>query len=346
VRIGFVALPVGAHPAVSCAQLVALAQFGEQRGFDVAYMPDQTFHRDPYATLAVVACSTSRITLAVGATNPLTRHPAMTARVAATLSEISGGRFLLILSAGNQRDLLEPLGLPTGDAATRCREAALTIKRLLSGQTVTYESPTLVMRRVALQMPALLPVPVYLGARGPRVLEAAGEVADGAIIGGLVSDAGLDFAIGHVRRGAEAAGRRFNELEIVNWVTTIVTERKRDFTDAVRPTIAYIVGGAPFEVLDAVRIPRSLILQIKSAYVEGGLQSAAPLVDAGLIDKFTIIGDPGEVAERIARLGDHGVGQIAILMPAYTGMNTGAPFDVQQNLTRFAEDVMPRLVDM
>jgi len=323
--------------------MVELAQFGEQHGFDVAWMPDQTFYRDPYATLAAVALSTSRITLAVGATNPSTRHPAMTARAAATLSEISGGRFILALGAGNRRDLLEPLGLPTDHAGQRCREAVLTIKRLLSGRAATHESPTLIMRNVRLQ--ALMPflTPVYLGARGPRILQAAGEVADGAIIGGLVSDAGLDFAIAHIRKGADSAGRNSKEIEIVNWVTTVVTDRKPDLVDAVRPTVAYIIGGAPSEVLDAVGIPKGLIRRVKTAYAEGGLQGAAPLIDAGLIDKFTIIGGPAEVAERITRVRDRGVGQIAVLMPASVGAAAGIQFDMRRNLIRLAQDVIPRL---
>lgn len=342
-RFGFVIMPVGPHPIGSHAHIVELVRFGEQHGFDVAWMPDQTFYRDPYVTLAAVALSTSKITLGVGATNPTTRHPAMSARAAATLAEISGGRFILALGAGNRRDLLEPLGLPVDHAGPRCREAVLTIKRLLSGETVTHESSSLVMRGVQLQARMPLHVPVYLGARGPRILQAAGAVADGAIIGGFVSDAGLDFALGHIRKGAAAAGRNFRELEVVNWVTTVVTDRRADLLDAVRPTVAYIIGGAPPAVLQAVGIPAGVIRRVKVAYGEGGIRRAAPLIDAASIDKFTIVGGPAEVAERISQLCERGVGQIAVLMPATAAAHSSIAFDMKQNLIRFSEDVIPRL---
>ncbi|MDQ7849978.1 MAG: LLM class flavin-dependent oxidoreductase [Armatimonadota bacterium] len=338
-RFGFATLPTG-----SPAETVTLFRLAEDLGFSVGWMPDQTFCRDPYITLAACAQGTTRITLGLGVTNPTTRHPAMTARAAATLAELAGGRFILGLGAGNRKELLDLLGLPTDRAAARCREATVTIRRLLAGERVDYRSPTLTMQGVALEITSLPPAPVYLAARGPQILRAAGEVADGVIIGALVSEPGLRFALDHVRAGAQRAGRTLQALEVVSWVTTIVTDRKAEVMERLRPTVAHIVGGAPPEVLQAIGLSAERIAAFKKAYGAGGPLGAAPLVDPPLADALTIVGPPGEVAERVQTLARAGVGQLAVLMPGGRfGSHAFPDFDHRTNLRRIAEEVIPRV---
>ncbi len=341
-RIGFVLMPVGAHIQRPYTELVRIVQLGETLGFDSAWMPDQTFYRDPYMTLSVVALSTSKITLGIGATNPYTRHPAMTARATATLSEISGGRFILAIGLGNRRDLLQPLGFLGDRAANRCREAVMTIKELLSGKVVDYESSTLVMKNVRLEMPLLAPSPVYIGARGPRILQAAGAVADGAIVAGLASEGGLNYAMDEIRKGADSVGRYLEGFEIVSWVLTCVTSRKMELLDAVRPTVSYIIGNAPTQVLEAVGISQGFARHVKAVYVEEGIIGAAALITDDVIEHFCIIGDAVEVAERIELLRSKGIGHLAVLMPA-VGSHPSVEFDLRQNLVEISEKVMPRV---
>lgn len=338
-RFGFATVPAGPP-----AETVALFRLAEDLGFDVGWMPDQTFYRDPFVTLAAVAQGTKRLALGLGATNPYTRHPAMTARAAATLAELCSGRFILGLGAGNRKELIDLLGLPADRAGPRCREAVLTIKRLLAGEQIEYESPTLVIKGVSLEMPPPPRTPVYLAARGPQILRAAGEVADGVIIGALVSEAGLAFALAHVREGARRAGRSMEDLEVVSWVNTVVTDRKADVVERLRPSVAHIVGGAPEEVLEGIGLDAGRIRAFKESYAAGGPGRAAALVDPPLVDMLTIVGPAGEVIERIQALSARGVQQIVALMPGGSrGSHAFPDFDHQTNLQRIARDVMPHL---
>ena len=78
-RFGFGHVPSGHYQ-----RHVELVQRAERLGFDTAWIADQTFYRDPYVILAALATSTERIGLGLGATNPFTRHPAMTSRAIAS----------------------------------------------------------------------------------------------------------------------------------------------------------------------------------------------------------------------------------------------------------------------
>ncbi len=338
-RFGF-----GTVPAGPPQETAALLRHAEDLGFSVAWMPDQTFYRDPYITLAGCVQSTRTITLGVGVTNPYTRHPAMTARAAATLAELCHGRFILGIGAGNRKELIDLLGLPSDRAGRRCREMTLTIKRLLAGEKVSYQSPTLTMRDVVLEMPPPPRTPVYLAARGAQILRAAGEVADGVIIGALVNQPGLEFALGHVREGARRAGRSLDSFEVVSWVTTVVTTRKSEILERLRPSVAHIVGGAPPDVLEAIGLSSDRIAEFKRVYGEGGPSGAARLVDPHLAAMLTIVGDASEVAERLTALSAFGVHQVAVLMPGGSrGSHAFPEFDHRGNLERLARDVFPRL---
>jgi 5,10-methylenetetrahydromethanopterin reductase len=268
----------------------------------------------------------------------------MIARAAATLSELCGGRFILGIGAGNRKELIDLLALPSDHAGARCREAVVTARRLLAGETVSHASPTLTLKGVKLDMTPPPRTPVYLAARGPQILKAAGEVADGVIIGALVSEAGLGFALEHVRAGARQADRALEHVEIVSWVTTVVTDHKPEIVQGLRPMVAHVVGGAPPEVLDAIGMTQARIKEFKSVYAEGGPSGAARLVDPSLVDLLTIVGGPGEVADRITALAGVGVGQVAVLMPGPgRGSHAFPGFDHRANLERIAHEVRPRV---
>ncbi|MBI4279724.1 MAG: LLM class flavin-dependent oxidoreductase, partial [Armatimonadetes bacterium] len=90
-------LPPCAPPQVIAAE----AARAEQAGFDCAWIPDsQLLWRDVWVTLSAAALATSRIALGTNVTNPLTRHPTVTACAAASLDELSGGRAIVGIGPG------------------------------------------------------------------------------------------------------------------------------------------------------------------------------------------------------------------------------------------------------
>lgn len=316
---------------------VELVQLAERAGFDYAWIPDQTFYRDPYVILTALALTTDRIRLGVGVTNPYTRHPAMAARAIASIDECAGGRVSLGVGAGNVRELLDPLGLDFDSPASRCREMVELLQHALSSPAngSGYSGLHYQMDGAKLQFPVERSIPIYLAGRGPRVLEAAGAVADGVLIGGLCSPAGIAYALDRVHAGAASEKRDAGEIDIGSWVTIYLTDDRAQHVEQLRPVVGHIMGGAPNSVLDAIGIPHELVVRLKADYRTGGSAAAAPHVTAECVDAFAIVGDAAHCIDRIRALEEAGTTQFICLMPP------GSVEDYSTLVTRLADEILP-----
>ena len=167
------------------------------------------------------------------------------------------------------------------------------------------------------------------------MLQAAGEVADGVIIGGLCTADGISYALDQVDRGAAKTSRDISKLRVVSWVACQVTSEKEKAINNVKPTVAHIIGGAPMTVLEAIGLPADLVQDLKRVYHEKGIADAALLVTDDCIRAFTIIGDANECADRIKELESAGVTQFSTLM------YQGSYEQHRQTITDFAQAIFP-----
>jgi 5,10-methylenetetrahydromethanopterin reductase len=326
----------GFVPKMPLAESLQIVRKGEELGYDMIWIPDQSFYRDPFLVMAAWAQVTSKVEFMIGVTNPYTRHPAQVARSIATLDEITNGRANLGIGAGNRRELLLPMGHEQTAAAARCREMANIVRRLLKGEKVHYSSEYVVAEGIALEWkPPRADLPIYIAGRGGMLLETAGEVADGAIVGAVVSPGGLDFAFNAIARGAEHAGKPLSDVKVVSWVTMRVTEDIDSIRDRLKASIAHIIGGAPENFLLALGLEEEFIKTLKATYFKGGQAAAAEFVTDREIDMLSVVGDAKSVRAKVRRLAERGVDQIGVLL---TETTPEADIDV---IAAIARDVMP-----
>lgn len=287
---------------------------GERLGFESGWLPDQTFYSDPFVLLTAAAVATQTLRLGLGVTNPYTRHPAVTARAAATLDELSDGRFVLTYGAGNLPELLTPLGIGRTEAAQRCREAVDVTRRLLSGETVRHRSSTLVVDGVRLLAPARPGVRVYLAARSPGTMRAAGEVADGAILGGLFSPERLRAGMEQVADGARRAGRRVADVDIVLWGSAYVTDFPPSDLETFKREIGRVVGRATAPTLRSGGWAEERIEELHRAHAAEGPTGIARLLTDDEIAEMTLFGDSDSCRRTLERLQGAGVRRFVLLL--------------------------------
>lgn len=300
--MGFgVALP----PCGRISELTGLASSIEQLGCDWLWVNEDRLQKDSFTVLGALAKSTRSIRLGPGVTNPFTRHPALIASAIATLDELSGGRAVLGLGAGGTNHRM--LGLERRAPASALRDAVTVIRGLIAGDCVTVEGDTVRARDAELDFePVRDRIPLYIGARGPKILELGGEVADGVIVGNVATATGWRYALERIAAGARRAGRDRSEIERLAWVYTAIDDDPDAARAAVRHMVATtLVTSRPILEQLGVEPPPRFAEHMER--VEWRLSSsvigpASALVPDELIGKFALAGSAAECREALRGL--------------------------------------------
>lgn len=164
--------------------LLAIARRAEELGFDSLWITDHLLFRLPgreddpvgmwegWSLLAALAAATSRIALGPFVSCAPFRNPALTAKMAATVDEISGGRLILALGAGWHQPEFDAFGYPFDHRASRFEEAFTIIRRLLRDGHVDFEGTYHSARDCELRPRGPRPQgpPLLIGSKGPRML--------------------------------------------------------------------------------------------------------------------------------------------------------------------------------
>jgi 5,10-methylenetetrahydromethanopterin reductase len=315
-------------PGFPAEQTIGLATEAERLGYDYLFIPDQTFHRDPFTLLGLAAHATETIRLGLGVTNPYSRHPVQIARASGTIADISGGRFVLGLGAGNGPTVLGGLGLRHEQVLTRVREATDVIRRLLRGETVDHHSPTLTVNSVRLDFDVAQPVPIFLASRNPGMLGLAGAVADGVMFESLQTGPALAYALGQVSAGAGKAGRPAHDLVTGSWQMLFLDDDPAlsQRPDVLRWASAIVASTRP-EVLRTLDI---------DARQPGGTGQSGPRQGASPEDalKLFTMGSSKDVIRQLSTIRAAG-------LDLYTGVVHGDAAAIRNTMRRFAAEVMP-----
>jgi 5,10-methylenetetrahydromethanopterin reductase len=201
------------RPATDPLEAVEFARFVEACGFDLIGMGDSQLRwGDCYVVLGAISQVTSSIRLGTFITNPLTRHPSVLASAARALQEVSQGR--AFLGIGHGETASRDVGVP------RLRvdafgEAISAIRSLSRGEEVTYQGRTWQMKWSSAA------APIWVAADGPRMLQLAGRIADGVIVGNGSTPELVRYARNQVAIGAAAAGRDASTIPIY-WMVRVV----------------------------------------------------------------------------------------------------------------------------
>lgn len=310
----FGAVDIGVSSVLPVRESVALARRAEGLGVRRFWIAEEYHWRSSPATAAAVALSTSSIEVGLGIVSPFTRHPGVLAMEAATLQELSGGRFLLGLGV-SVIGLLRHRQWGRVRIARGMREGLMLVKRLLSGETVSFDGEVFQLDRAGVGFLASggARVPVYAGVLSPRNLETAGELADGLLLGIFCTPEFVRGCLAHLRRGAERAGRAATGLEVGMYALVAVDRDAAAAREAVKETIAdYIAWGeVPEERAEAIGMTREeyrrLMTRMAEAYGRGDRQGMRRAVPEGLVDTLSITGTPEACAEALLPFAEAGV---------------------------------------
>jgi 5,10-methylenetetrahydromethanopterin reductase len=318
----------------SMNDVVKWARLAEDLGFDHFWYCHDLMKRDAWVALTAVAAATKRIRLGTCIVNPFTSSPAEIAMSAATLQEVSEGRFVLGIGPGDPpyRDWV---GLPQAQPRTGLAEAVTILRRLFRGEEVDFAGSVFKYRSAKLRMPApAQPIPIYIGGQGPRVLELMGELGDGALPIVFPPET-IDFvneriAVGQGRKGAGEKGG-FDLAACVWWS---VAKTKAEAEDALRYLIAYYGPSLRDETLNPIGLTMADFDDVRAEWRAGEMNRAMSLVTPAMF-RLAIYGAPDDMVAKVRWLQGKGVTQINIGPPLGPDREQALRFTAEQVMREF-----------
>ncbi|MGA8066673.1 MAG: TIGR03842 family LLM class F420-dependent oxidoreductase, partial [Terriglobales bacterium] len=194
-------------PDMTVDRIVHLTRQAEASGFDYGWIFDShVLWLEPYPMLTLMATNTKRMRLGTCVTNPATRDITVTSSLFATLNLISGGRMQLGIGRGDSSRRV--LGKKPVTVA-QLEESVKAFRDLTGGKEIEYDGCPARLSWATGGVP-----PVWVAGYGPKVLELAGRVGDGVVLQFADPDL-IEWCIGFVKKGAEAAGKDPRKIEIM-----------------------------------------------------------------------------------------------------------------------------------
>jgi 5,10-methylenetetrahydromethanopterin reductase len=325
-------------------ELARLVQDVEAAGFAGAGILDsQLLCRDVFVTMAAAAMQTAHMTIFPAVTNPFTRHASVLASAVQSVEEIAPGRVKCIIGTGYTS--ASTIGRKAATLA-HMRGCIVSLKGLLAGQTVDFNGTA-----GRLQYAAGRHIPVLMAASGPKAIELAGEVADGALLMVGYTPGIVAAALECLERGARRGGRRLDDLEIIWAVRTGTAASTAEAQRQARPTAVHwgiLRWGAHWLKDAGLQLPEFDIPEAvwkiypdlsHAANWEEAIAATSFVPDeviAQLCDALGLIGTPEHCAQRIMQMADIGVTKL-YLMPFQTFVGP------QQEVAAFRDRVFPML---
>ncbi|MGH0035113.1 MAG: LLM class flavin-dependent oxidoreductase [Myxococcota bacterium] len=300
-------------------EAVEIARLADELGYDCVVLPE-SFARDGVTLCDRLLAATSRIQVCLGIANVFSRTPALLASTAATLDELSGGRFVLGLG-GSTPNLVEGWhGLRFERPLRRMRETIEIAHRVWARDRSPYAGEIFRTGGVKLGFQPLRErVPIWLGALLEKSLELCGELADGWMPTLLPIEC---IAAGReaIARGARRAGRDPGALTVAPTVQLVV----HDDPEAVLPMLKFAVAiyygpaNSPYARAAAPLGYAEDVERVAAAYAEGGSKAAAAATSDALARSMGILGPIDACRDQVDALLSGGADRVLVGMPAAT----------------------------
>ncbi len=304
-------------------EIASTSRLADDLGYShLTFIDSQNLSRDVYSMMAIAAANSNKIMIGHGVTNTTTRHPAATANATATIDELSGGRAFLGLGVGMSSTGTMGMNPKPMD---ELKEMLTFFRSYMRGEEATYKGSTMSSEWVR------RPVPVFVGAEGPRSLQLCGQLADG-VISTAVDPTFIKWKLELMEKGARKAGRDPSTIELWPRTMCYVAESKEAARREVQSYCATNATAVYFSVFKyntpeandlKERLGPQILEDIKKAHdayqYYAHERTDAPhgkAVTQRLIDFFMLTGTPDDICEQIEKMGKIGVKTVS--MPLYT----------------------------
>jgi len=287
-------------------------RYAEEMGFEAVWQAESRLVRDAIVPMAAYAAATERIHVGSGVINNWTRNIGLLASTFLTLDDLAPNR--IICGIGAWWDpLAKSVGIERRNPLQAMRETVEIFKRLLNMERVTFHGEFHHVENIELDVVhgrrEPRNVPIMIGATGPKMMELAGEIADGIVLNYCVPVEYNDVAMDHLAAGARKAGRSMDDLERPQLVVCSVEHDHDMAIDATRVLLTQYLAQQP-HIAKASGVSNDTVAEIQSILgwpaTHEQIQAAKHLVPEELIYRITASGTPDEAVAKVQEYIAHG----------------------------------------
>jgi F420-dependent oxidoreductase-like protein len=283
----------------------------ERLGLDVCWVAE-AWGSDAPSALGYLAARTDRMLLGSGVMQVGTRTPVAIAQAAATLADMSGGRFLLGLGPSGPQVIEGLHGVPFAKPLTRTRETVAVIRQALAGEKVSFDGATVQIPLPGEARPMRLSsrpqdVPIYLATMSPKMLALTGEIADGWLGTSFVPE-GAGAYFDPLDAGLATAGRTRSDLDVCQGAEVAFAadeDELRGMIASRKKELAFSLGGMGSASTNFYNDAYSrqgwaeAAAAVRERWQGGDRDGAAALVTDEMVLGTTLIGTEEMVRERL-----------------------------------------------
>ena len=299
----------------------------ERLGLDVLWVAE-AWGSDAPSAIGYYAACTDRMLLGSGVMQVGTRTPVAVAQTAITLSNLSGGRFLLGLGASGPQVIEGLHGISFKRPLRRLRETVEIVRRVLGGDKIFYSGNVFQFPLAGgdavpmrLSMRAEHDVPIYLATLSPAMLRLTGEIADGWLGTSFVPEGAADAYFAYLAEGLARSGRNRTDLDICQGAEVAFApdeDALRVMIGSRKKELAFSLGGMGSASTNFYNQAYSrqgwadVAAEVRSRWQANDRNGAAELVTDEMVLATTLIGTESMVRQRLSVWKDAGVNTVRL----------------------------------
>jgi F420-dependent oxidoreductase-like protein len=185
--------------------IIAMAHTVADEGFPSYWLP-QIFGADAITVASVIGREVPDLELGTAVVPTYPRHPLMLAQQALTANALAGGRFTLGIGLSHQLVIETIMGLSFEKPVRHMREYLSILRPLIHDRAIDFKGETM-RTQAAIDIQGAEPCPILVAALGPKMLQLAGQMADGTITWMTGTDTLANHTVPTITASAEAHGR-------------------------------------------------------------------------------------------------------------------------------------------
>ena len=314
----------------SIQEMIELARLADEIGMESIWMSDHLCFRDSLTTSMALLASTQTIKVAPAPMSPYSRYPIISAMSIATMEEFAPGRVIASPGTGNAAALKEA-GIESPRPLKTMREYVDILRRLLRGDTVHFQGDMFQVNGAKMGFVPSTPIPLYLTAVRPKMLQLGGEIGDGVLLSAGCAPGYIAQCVDEIRKGAEKAEKSLTDRDVAGFVTASVADNPREAMEANKLFLAYIFRNTHHA--ENIRLGGGKIDQegLAVAVAKRDWEAAKKFISDEVVHAHSVAGTAAECRRQLESFIQGGL-NLPILLPMGTQ-------EARKQVIRMARDV-------